>query len=254
VTVDRFAPRLAAARLVGVRPRWAGLLLALAMVWPEAGAHAQEQPAPIAPAKDWSKVPLESRPGSPPPVPDGLRVHQGWYFGTGLALGDATAGGAGKAYSLEALNGGRSVIPWGLDVRGGYTLRPDLRLGVAVSTLMAQVNQTGFGSAASVARVGGELSWHPRGDGPFVRGELGIGLLQLTGDLSASAGSGRDISRSGPAVTLGGGWLFSWHHLGIAHLAIAADLSWATYGGTTGPGDQLDWSLAWALKVGVDVW
>ena len=259
VTADRPASRLAAARLGGARRlrpgAWLAPALALALASPAAAARAEEPPAGGAPAKDWSKVPLSETPAAPPPVTGQFRIHGGWYFETGLALGGAAAGGPGGTSSLADLAGGHPSTPWGIDLRGGYTLRPDLRLGLVVSLVMAQGSQGGLETSATVGRVGGELSWHPRGDGPFLRGELGLGFLELIGvDGSAFGPSNTDVSFTGPALTLGGGWLFGWHQAGIAHLFVGADLSWAHYGSSGSPGDQLDWSLAWSLRVGVDVW
>jgi hypothetical protein len=229
------------------------VLLALAMVPP--AARAGDAAVPVAPARDWSKEPLPASSTPPPPVPGQLRIHGGWYVETGLALGGAVAGGPGGTSSLSDLAGGHASTPWGIDLRGGYTLRPDLRLGLVVGMIMAQGSQGGLETSATVGRFTGELSWHPRGDGPFLRGEFGLGFLELVGvDGSAFGPSNTDVSFSGPALTLGGGWLFGWHHLGIAHLFLGADLSWAHYRGSGSPGVQLDWSLAWALRVGVDVW
>jgi hypothetical protein len=150
--------------------------------------------------------------------------------------------------------GGHASVPIGLDLRGGYTLRPDLRLGLVVSLFGAEATRDGLRTSATIGRLAGELSWHPRGDGPFLRGELGLGFLELVGEDASSTLTTSDVSFSGPALTLGGGWLFGWHQLGIAHLFLGADLSWAHYRGSGSPGVQLDWSLAWALRVGVDVW
>jgi hypothetical protein len=247
---------LPSARLDPARPArpvrgcwWPALLLGVALGALPLAGKAQELPDPTLPGSGLSSDPSPSLPARP------ARPwrHAGWYCGGGIGLGDATAGGAGKYYSLESLNGGRSVTPWTLEFRGGYTLRPDLRLGLALGAVYSKANQSGLESTAVVGHLGGELSWHPRGDGPFVRGELGLGILQVNGDMALDT-SGRDISRTGPALTLGGGYLIGWHQLGIAHLAFSADLSWAHYGGSGGAGGQLGWSLAWTGRVGVDVW
>lgn len=251
VTADRSKPPLARAR-----PRWPGLLLALAMVLvPPAAARAGDPPVPIAPARDWSKEPLPASSPPPPPVPGQLRIHGGWSFELGLGLGGAVAGGSGGTSSLADLAGGNGSTAWVIDLRGGYSLRPDLRLGLVVSMTMSQGSQRGLETSATVGRFGGELSWHPRGDGPFLRGELGLGFLELVGvDDSPQWPSNTDVSFSGPALTLGGGWLFGWHQFGVAHLFLGADLSWAHYRGSGSPGVQLDWSLSWALRVGVVFW
>jgi hypothetical protein len=142
-------------------------------------------------------------------------------------------------------------MPWGIDLRGGYTLRPDLRLGLVVAMLMTEGSQAGLSTSATVGRVGGELSWHPRGDGPFLRGELGLGFLEVMG---VEGTWNTDVTFTGPALALGGGWLFGWHHLGIAHLLLGTDLSWAHYNGSQGAAVQPEWTLSWALRVGVDFW
>ncbi len=228
---------------------WPAWLLGVAVGALPLAGMTQELPDPTLPGPGLAP----ERSPSPRPGPARPWRHAGWYYGGGIGLGDATAGGAGTYHSLEALNGGRSVTPWSLDFRGGYTLRPDLRLGLAIGAVYSKAIQSGLESTAVVSHLGGELSWHPRGDGPFARVELGLGILQATGDMALDTG-GRDISRTGPALTLGGGYLLAWHHLGIAHLAFSANLSWAHYGGSGGAGGQLGWSLAWTGRVGVDVW
>lgn len=204
---------------------------------------------PSDPGGPMTATPLP--PTSPRPLPPYL--HRGWYYGLGIGLGSATAGGAGKYYSLDSLSGGGAGPPYSIDLRFGHTLRPDLRLGLAYAGVQSRSGQGGLESTAVVGHVGGELSWHPRGDGPFVRGELGIGILLLTGDMALDT-AGRDFTCTGPALSLGGGYLFAWHHLGIAHLAASSDLSWVRYTDAGGLGGRLGWSLAWTARIGVDVW
>jgi hypothetical protein len=225
------------------RRRWPALLLAAALGLSPAGAVAQDWPAGPESQGQQLTQPLPWQP---------YAGHRGLYTSFELGLASATAGGGGKSYSLSTLSGGGRSPAWTFDFRLGHTLRPDLRLGLAFGGLVSDGSSGGLTSTAAIGHVGGELSWHPRLDGPFLRGELGLGWLQLTGSSSGPEVAGRDRTLTGPEVTVGGGYLIGL--AGSSHLVGSLALSWTRYTSAAGLAGQLGWSLAWSAKVGFDYW
>jgi hypothetical protein len=269
MTTARTAPTL---ELPPPRRRWLGLLLATALVASPArplaqdqlqalpqSPEAQQQPSPQPQgqaqprAQDWPAGPESQGKQLTQPLPlQPDSGHRGLYWSLEIGLASATAGGAGATYSLTTLSGGGSSPTWNFDLRFGQTLRPDLRLGLAFGGLVAKGSSGGLESTASIGHVGGELSWHPRLDGPFLRGEVGLGWLQLYGSGSGPDAAGRDRTCLGPEVTVGGGYLLAFP--GSGHLVGSVGLSWARYTDSGGLGGRLAWSLAWTGRVGIDFW
>ncbi len=232
---------------LSARPLALALVLALVPAW----SDAQEAALPAPPACEAT---AGDEPDSPPPPPAPPHLHRDWYGGLELGLADATAGGAGagKYYSLSQLNGGAPVRPLALGLRVGRAVGHHLRLGLALVQVVALAEQGTISSSASVGRFGAELSWLPRGDGPFLRGELGIGWLQLSGD-ERHVVPGRGVGRHGPALTAGGGYRLALPRIINSHLVASADLSYARYTDSSRLGGKLAWSLAWIGRVGFEL-
>jgi hypothetical protein len=225
------------------------LALALALGLVPAWSAAQEAAVSPPPAGETT---AGAEPASPPAAPAPPHLHRDWYGGLEFGLADATAGGAGKYYSLSQLNGGARVRPLAFGLRVGRSVGHDLRLGLALVQVVAQAEQGSISSSASVGRFGAELSWLPRGDGPFLRGELGLGWLGLSGD-ERHVVPGRGVGRLGPALTTGGGYRLAIPRIINSHLVASADLSYARYTESGRLGGKLTWSLAWIGRIGFEL-
>jgi hypothetical protein len=182
-------------------------------------------------------------------------LHTGWTIGLELGLGDATAFGDGKAYSLSRLTGGNAVIPYSVLFHVGHTVAHDLRLGLVVGGTIANDNDNGMGSTASIGHFDLEATWLPRGDGLFVRGASGLGWLSVYNDSSIQ---GRDVTCTGLDLSAGVGWFSApWREAypqSTFHLMVGLDLAWQRYFDTGAFSGQVKASLNWSLRVGIHMW